>query len=92
MVKHINAATVQLIVQWQGGFPVEAIWEFADDLLLCFPGFSLEDKEIGERVLLWRRKIRTATVLTQNNQKSSQKVKNIQTSPFVSLNKRNNIN
>ncbi|PRQ38517.1 putative nucleotidyltransferase, Ribonuclease H [Rosa chinensis] len=42
MVKRHGAATTQWLVQWFGTTPEEAIWEFADEILLRFPNFDSE--------------------------------------------------
>ena len=44
MVKHKHQAATQVLVHWKTLSPYEATWEFADDLLMRYPQFSLEDK------------------------------------------------
>jgi len=53
MVKQKNQAATQVLVHWKTLSPYEATWEFADDLLMRYPQFFLEEKEIfkGEGIV-----------------------------------------
>ena len=45
MVKRGNRAAAQVLIQWENSTPVEATWEFADEIRSRFPTFSFEDKK-----------------------------------------------
>ena len=49
MTRHNNQAATQVLIHWEGLPPVDATWEFNDELKLRFPTFNLKDKVGFER-------------------------------------------
>lgn len=46
MVKRGNVASTQLLVHWKDSSPADSTWEFADELRLRFPTFSLGTRKL----------------------------------------------
>ncbi|PKI48160.1 hypothetical protein CRG98_031425 [Punica granatum] len=55
MVKRGNKVAAQLLVHWSNTSPVDATWEYADELRLRFPQFSLVDKGPEGEGMSWIR-------------------------------------
>ena len=52
IVKRRNVVVVQWLIHWWGTDPVEATWEYAEEIERQFPSFNLEDKIASKRGVL----------------------------------------